>query len=289
MRKRTLFALFAAVVAAGIVGVSCTGFDVDFPEKIQEEHPQQKEGVYTLTLKAYKGAPTKALTEATDGKTIQSTWETSDVVKVYKENTLLGELRPATGGSASTELTGDLTTAPSQGDELTLTFSSENYASQNGTLAYIANNCDYATATVTVTAVSGNAITTTPASFESRQAIVKFTLKKTEGGTELALAATQFLFNDGSVTYTVTPSPAASTLSTLYVAIPAFSDRTITLSAQAADGYYDFTQSGVSFENGKYYRVTVSLTKQLISSLTISGLDPAPTYDFGGISVTTAL
>lgn len=284
MRKRTLFALFAAVVAAGIVGVSCTGFDVELPEKIQEEHPQQKEGVYTLTLTAYKGAPTKALTEATDGKTIQSTWETSDVVKVYKENTLLGELRPATGGSASTELTGDLTTPPSQGDELTLTFSSENYASQDGTLAYIATHCDYATATVTVTAVSGNAITTTPASFESRQAIVKFTLKKTEGGTELA--ATQFMFNDGSVTYTVTPSPAASTL---YVAIPAFGDRTITLSAQAADGYYDFTQSGVSFEDGKYYRVTVSLTKQLISSLTIPGLDPTPTYDFGGVSVTTAL
>ena len=284
MRKRTLFALFAAVVAVGIVGVSCTGFDVELPEKIQEEHPQQKEGVYTLTLTAYKGAPTKALTEATDGKTIQSTWETSDVVKVYRGSDCLGELHPATGGSASTELTGDLTTAPSKGDELTLTFSSENYASQTGTLEYIAAHCDYATATVTVTAVSGNAITTTPASFESRQAIVKFTLKKTEGGTELA--ATQFLFNDGSVTYTVTPSPAASTL---YVAIPAFGDRTITLSAQAADGYYDFTQSGVSFENGKYYRVTVSLTKQLISSLTISGLDPAPTYDFGGVSVATAL
>jgi hypothetical protein len=284
MRKRTLFALFAAVVAVGIVGVSCTGFDVELPEKIQEEHPQQKEGVYTLTLTAYKGAPTKALTEATDGKTIQSTWETSDVVKVYKGSDCLGELHPATGGSASTELTGELTTAPSVSDELTLTFCSKDYASQDGTLEYIANNCDYATATVTVTAVSGNAITTTPASFESRQAIVKFTLKKTEGGTELA--ATQFLFNDGSVTYTVTPSPAASTL---YVAIPAFGDRTITLSAQAADGYYDFTQSGVSFENGKYYRVTVSLTKQLISSLTISGLDPAPTYDFGGVSVATAL
>lgn len=283
MRKRTLFALFAAVVAAGIVGVSCTGFDVELPEKIQEEHPQQKEGVYTLTLTAYKGAPTKALTEATDGKTIQSTWETSDVVKVYRENTELGTLHPLEGGSTTATLTGEVTGA-SEGDALTLTFSSENYASQDGTLAYIATHCDYATATVTVTAVSGNAITTTPASFESRQAIVKFTLKKADGAAELA--AKQFLFNDGSITYTVKPSPAASTL---YVAIPAFSNQMITLSAQAADGYYDFTQSGVSFENGKYYRVTVSLTKQLISSLTISGLDPAPTYDFGGVSVTTAL
>lgn len=286
MRKRTLFALFAAVVAAGIVGVSCTGFDVELPEKIQEDHPQQEEGpvVYTLSLTAYKGAPTKALTEATDGKTIQSTWETSDVVKVYRGSDCLGELRPATGGSASAELTGDLTTAPSKGDELMLTFSSQNYASQTGTLEYIANNCDYATATVTVTTVSGNTITTTPASFESRQAIVKFTLKKADGVAELA--ATQFLFNDGSVTYTVKPTSAASTL---YVAIPAFSNQMITLSAQAEDGYYDFSQSGVSFENGKYYRVTVSLTKQLISSLTISGLDPAPKYDFGGVSVTTAL
>lgn len=287
MRKRTLFALFAAVVAAGIVGVSCTGFDVELPEKIQEEHPQQKEGVYTLTLTAYKGAPTKALTEATDGKTIQSTWETTDVVKVYRENTELGTLHPLEGGSTTATLTGEVTGA-SEGDALTLKFCSESYASQDGTLAYIAAHCDYATATVSVTAVSGSTITTTPASFESRQAIVKFTLKKADGGAELA--ATQFLFNDGSITYTVTPSPAASTLSTLYVAIPAFSDRTITLSAQAADGYYDFTQSGVSFENGKYYRVTVSLTKQLISSLTISGLDPnPPTYDFGGVSVTTAL
>ena len=283
MRKRTLFALFAAVVAAGIVGVSCTGFDVELPEKIQEEHPQQKEGVYTLTLKAYKGAPTKALTEATDGKTIQSTWETSDVVKVYRENTELGTLHPLEGGSTTATLTGEVTGA-SEGDALTLKFCSESYTSQDGTLAYIAANCDYATATVTVTAVSGNAITTTPASFESRQAIVKFTLKKADGAAELA--AKQFLFNDGSITYTVKPSPAASTL---YVAIPAFSNQMITLSAQAADGYYDFTQSGVSFENGKYYRVTVSLTKQLISSLTISGLDPAPTYDFGGVSVTTAL
>lgn len=283
MRKRTLFALFAAVVAAGIVGVSCTGFDVELPGKIQEEHPQQKEGVYTLTLTAYKGAPTKALTEATDGKTIQSTWETSDVVKVYRENTELGTLHPLEGGSTTATLTGEVTGA-SEGDALTLKFCSENYASQDGTLEYIATHCDYATATVTVTAVSGNAITTTPASFESRQAIVKFTLKKADGAAELA--AKQFLFNDGSITYTVKPSPAASTL---YVAIPAFGDRTITLSAQAADGYYDFTKSGVSFENGKYYRVTVSLTKQLISSLTISGLDPAPTYDFGGVSVTTAL
>ena len=284
MRKRTLFALFAAVVAAGIVGVSCTGFDVELPEKIQEEHPQQKEGVYTLSLNAYKGAPTKALAEATDGKTIQSTWETSDVVQVYKENTLLGKLHPTTGGSASTELTGDLTTAPSKGDELTLTFSSKNYTNQNGTLEYIAAYCDYATATVTVTAVSGNTITTTPASFESQQSIVKFTLKKTEGGAELA--ATQFLFNDGSVTYTVKPTSAASTL---YVAIPAFSNQMITLSAQAEDGYYDFTKPGVSFENGKYYRVTVSLTRQLIRSLAISGLDPTPTYDYAGVSVTTAL
>lgn len=282
MRTRTLFALFVAVVAAGIVGVSCTSLDVELPGKIQEEHPQQKEGVYTLTLKAYKGAPTKALTEATDGKTIQSIWETSDVVKVYRENTELGTLHPLEGGSTTATLTGEVTGA-SEGDALTLKFCSESYTSQDGTLAYIAANCDYATATVTVTAVSGNTITTTPASFESRQAIVKFTLKKADGGAELA--ATQFLFNDGSVTYTVTPSPAASTL---YVAIPAFSDKTITLSAQA-DGYYDFTQSGVSFENGKYYRVTVSLTKQLISSLTISGLDPAPKYDFGGVSVTTAL
>lgn len=283
MRKRTLFALFAAVVAAGIVGVSCTGFDVELPEKIHQEHPQQKEGVYTLTLTAYKGASTKALTEATDGKTIQSIWETSDVVKVYRENTELGTLHPLEGGSTTATLTGEVTGA-SEGDALTLKFCSESYTSQDGTLAYIAAHCDYATATVTVTAVSGNAINTTPASFESRQAIVKFTLKKADGAAELA--ATQFLFNDGSVTYTVTPSPAASTL---YVAIPAFDDRTITLSAKAADGYYDFTQSGVSFENGKYYRVTVSLTKQLISSLTISGLDPAPIYDFGGVSVTTAL
>lgn len=285
MKKNNLFVTLAAALTAGIVFFSCNKVE----DKLQPQVPSEQEATsaYTLTVEAVKGSATKALADA--GTTLTSSWAAGDNVDVYNASDVkLGTLTPAVSSTSTTTLSGDLTSAPAVGDVLTLKFLAGSYASQDGTLDYIATHCDYATATVTVTAVAGLSITTTPAHFVSQQAIVKFTLKKPGDET---LPVNQFLLNNGTTTYTVTPSAAAT--STLYVAIPALAAQTVTLSASAADGYYDLTKTGVSFDNGSFYRIEATLNKQPISSLFVTGLDsPSPqsvTYEFGGVSAGSAL
>lgn len=285
MKKNNLFLVLAAALTAVTVFYACNKVE----NELQPQAPQEPGAVpaYTLTVEAVKGEATKALADA--GTTLTSSWALGDKVEVYNAgDTHLGTLTPAVSSTSTTTLSGELTTAPAVGDALTLKFKTNNYADQNGTLAYIAANCDYATATVTVTEVAGKSIQTTPASFVSQQAIVKFSLVKSGGSNPLE--ATQFLYNYGATTYTVNPISANSTL---YVAVPAIAGQTVTLSASAADGYYDLTKTGVSFDNGNFYRVTTTLSKQPISSLSVSGLDsPAPSvypYGYGGTSVSEAL
>ncbi len=285
MKKNNLFITLAAALLACMVFFSCNKVE----NELQPQAPQEPGAApaYTLTVEAVKGNATKALADA--GTTLTSSWAAGDNVEVYNSSDApLGTLTAAVSSTSTTTLSGELTTAPAVGDVLTLKFKTNNYTNQKGTLAYIAANCDYATAEVTVTAVTGNAIQTTPANFVSQQAIVKFSLVKSGGSNPLE--ATQFLYNYGATTYTVNPISANSTL---YVAVPAIAGQTVTLSASAADGYYDLTKTGVSFDNGSYYRVTTTLNKQPISSLSVSGLDSSgPSvypYGYGGTSVSEAL
>lgn len=119
---------------------------------------------------------------ALDGDDIAATWTAGDRVYVYNETkkaNIDGYLE-ADGSGAETTLSGDLTGVIEAGDVLTLKFGSpDNYASQEGTLDYIADNCDYATASVTVDHISGSTIVPVAATttFVNQQAIVKFVLK----------------------------------------------------------------------------------------------------------------
>lgn len=262
-----------AVFSAAFALLSCSRTkEEDFSKE------EKIERVYTLTVQAAKSGDTKALT--VDGNVIKTSWKAEDIVSVYNTTgDKLGELIPEVSGTSTTTLSGQLTTAPAVDDVLTLKFSGNNYTTQQGTIEYIAANCDYALADVTVTSVTGLTIQTTMAHFESQQAIVKFTLTDNDT-TPASLAATQFVFNDGTNNYTITP-PAAS--SELYVALPAFSDKTVTITAQVGAAYYEFTKANTSFEKGQYYRVTARLKKQKLQSLSFVGLDaPVPTYYFGG-------
>ena len=92
--------------------------------------------------------------------------------KVPLDGTLIAQ-----SSGASTELKGTLRGTIENGDELILRFNSANYASQSGTLDYIAANCDFAEASITVSVDGGNVVPASNASFENQQAIVKFILK----------------------------------------------------------------------------------------------------------------
>lgn len=278
MEKNCRFMQMATFVVLGLMGLSCSRLE-EIPQNEPAETPE-KTTHFTLTVEADKGAPTKALEDK--GTYLQSTWTAGDEVTVYGPgNQILGTLTASTGGSSTTTLEGDLNVAPEVGADLTLKYRSDNYLTQKGTLDYIAANCDYALATVTVETVTGKQITTTPALFETQQAIVKFTLQDADGN---AVAASQLLLNNGGTTFTMNLDSASSTV---YVALPAFSNQTVTLSATAGTSYYDLSKADVTFENGKFYTITARLGKQPVSSITMDG--GAVKFLYGGTPASEAL
>lgn len=257
-----------ALLMAGAAVTSCSSDN----EMDSLKAPAGK--TYTMTVQATKGgdAMTRALADG-GGGTLTATWATTENVYVKKGETWAdGSLQPQAAG-ASTTLKGTLSDVTIvANDVLTLQFPKSGditYAGQKGTLADIAAKYDYATATVTVKSVSGGdiipeAATTT---FQHQQAIVKFTLVD-KANTSTKLSPTALTINDGTsdiVTLTSIPNATYTTNGegVLYVAIPSFTNKTITLTATVgSDTYTCTTSSAKSFDNGKFYRITAQMTKQ---------------------------
>lgn len=236
----------------------------------QEELPQIVEEpeapTYTMIIEATKGEDDNTKALSLSGKALNATWAEGEAVTVYnvtRSADLSGTLTAQSSGT-STVLKGTLTGTIQNGDQLKLMFCSPSYASQTGTLEYIAANCDYAEATTTVSAVADGMITASAASFVNQQAIVKFTLKNK--ATNAAINATQLVIGDGSRTFTVTPTSATSEI---FVALPSFSNKTITLTTTDGDDNYIYEKSGVTFNNSQYYEITVKMA-------TCTGTEDAP-------------
>ena len=272
--KRVLTSIQAMgiLLFAVVIMTACSNDDniLDEPA-ITEETPKS----YTLTVEATKGentangtnTQTRAL--SLDGKTLNATWAVGEEVRVYSVTgegyeemesvDPVGTLTAQRSG-ATTKLKGTFIASytPTAGAKLRLKFCYDNYDNQKGTLEYIAANCDYATADVTISEVGTDGdVTTTAASFENQQAIVKFSLKKQDGNTPVG--ATGLSVKVGSRNYDVTPDEA---ISEIFVAIPKTSNKTVTLTATSADGNFSYEKTSVSFEKGKYYAIGVKMTRQ---------------------------
>ncbi len=245
-----------------VVGVAMTGCkkdnnDVQEPAKVQ---------TYKMSITASKGAengdkangPKKVL--GLDGSTLTATWAEGEIVKVYKESTEVGSLSAESSG-ATTTLSGELTGTIEAGDELTLKFLNPSYASQDGTLEYISANCDYATATTTVSSVeAGTIYTESTANFVNQQAIVKFTLMKRADNSSVEIpAATALTINDGTNDYTVTP---ASATNVLFVAIPATNTMHLSSSFGGVTYSYDKTATDL-LKAGQYYEIGVKMWREV--------------------------
>ena len=181
----------AALLIASATFVACSSDDNIANETKQPVNPT---GKYTMTINASKGddATTRAL--SLSGKTLNVKWAATDEVSVFPTSswlTPLGTLTAAASDNGSTSLTGDLTSAPSAGDQLNLLFprATWDYTGQTGVLTgdnSIEKKYDYALANVEVASVNGNTITTTgDANFQSQQAIVKFILKNKSDNSSL--------------------------------------------------------------------------------------------------------
>jgi hypothetical protein len=183
--KKNILSMAVLLMASAAVFTACSSDD-----NITSEQPANPTGKYTMTVQASKDgdATTRALTlgrnDADTKNVLNATWAAGEKVTVYnvtRSAALDGYLEVQSAGT-STTLKGSLTGTIEAGDELRLSFLNPIYSAQNGTLAYIASNCDYAEATVTVASVDGGDITTAAdANFANQQAIVKFRLKDAEG------------------------------------------------------------------------------------------------------------
>ena len=261
--------MWVALLVAGLALSACSSNDDEMVlQPVEPDVPAAP--TFMMTVSAQKGDDTTRGTLTDNGTTVSPAWEENDEVSVYnitKGTEITGTLKAQTAGSTTT-LKGELTGTINVDDQLQLRYKSASYASQVGTLAGIAANCDYAIATVTVSAINGSSITTTNAAFASQQAIVKFTLKNADGSAELSASQLKVVANGN--TYTVTP---ASATSTLYVALPGISSKAITLVATVGGTTYDFAKSSVTFAKGKFYRISVKTTECRAKSAVTSPTD----------------
>ena len=256
--------LIGAWLAIGAFTTSCTNNNVIS----DEDKPTQQ--IYTLAVDADKDNTTRSLSITDQGK-LGVEWLKSEHVYVKKGDTwATGSLQPQTNGS-TTNLAGTLSDVTiAANDELTLQFPKSgdiSYDGQDGILSTISANYDYAQASVTVASVDGNDIKTVgPAHFTSQQAIVKFTIK--DKSNDNLLNATKLTINvNDSRKELIVEIPSSTYI--VYVAIPGFTSKTITLSAVVGNEVYSYTKSDVTFTNGHYYPITVKMTKQVHTTANI--------------------
>lgn len=243
---------------------------------------------YTLSVNATKGddvANTRALT--LEGQRLNATWAVGE--HVYVRGTTLGSskkfwfkgpIQPESAGK-STRLNGEIT-VPDDWAFTTIQDAIDNhvigyplkldlrfprqeldYSGQIGTLADIAAKYDYAMATDVQFTVNDNHIKgVTDVTFENQQAIVKFTLQDKANGTTLLSPTTLTIeYGEESVSLTSIPADTYTTngAGVLFVAIPGFESKDITLTATVGGNTYTYSRSDVTFDDGKYYDIRVKM------------------------------
>jgi len=272
---------FGMLLTAGLAMAACSSDDRD-------TEPVRK--TYTLTVNATKAANEAAGRAATraltlDGSTLNASWATTEEVFVegtYNGTTInfwfKGSIKPQTAG-VSTVLSGTISlpdgTSYSSIQEaigtisvpLNLQFPRSGelvYTGQKGTLADIAAKYDYATATIKVD-VDNDRIVVIDAStvkFENQQAIVKFTLKTSDGTALLSPTALTIEYGDSNLSMSFPAETYATNgEGVIYVAIPGDASKKLTLTATVGSDSYTFTKSGVTFDNGQYYAIGLKMKK----------------------------
>ena len=129
-------------------------------------------------------------------------------------------------------------------------------AAQDGTLTTLASNLDLAVYDGTLTSEAA-----LPASvaLTNQLCIGEFTIKNSDGSSDLTSTITGLWVSDGTNNYAVTRSASAGPI---YVAMrPVASSATITFAVQTASAYYERVVTGKSLTAGTMYPVGVRMTQ----------------------------
>jgi hypothetical protein len=284
---KTTIQTLAVLLVAAVVTAACSSDDDEMSGQTSEPK------VYTMTVHASKGGNgiTRAISLSDDGKTLNGKWKEDEQVWVNKKNKygnweIIGHLTPkniSTDG-LSCILTGsfdadDIAYADGleTGDMLKLELGDDVQqpisAMQDGSLQVISDNYDRNIAMVTVgqvsTATDGgktvfNITTTGSAKFELQLAIVRFNFQD-KLGRPIAVS----YMHPGLLPYGMEIKPASSSV---YLAVNPMTNSDISLRVQATVGGesiivigdpYLYSRSGVTFEKGKFYDITVKMNRHI--------------------------
>ena len=255
---------------------------------------------YNVTLTASMGdAETRAL--SVDGNVITASFAAGDKVKVLKsDGTEVGELTAKTA-EPSTTLEGNISGTFTENEVLTLRYRSAtaNYDGQDGTLDGIADNQDYAEATLKV--IDPN---TNPLAFESnsvtllaKQSITKFSF--TDGTNAInvkdfriiAAGLVQSIATNGAETLGTVTGTLTAASSDVYVALRNNSGdkKTYTFIVKDNAGNWHVGTKNAKLTNGKNYTATVALNSTLTSSSAVGTIGVVGGLPAIVISNTTAV
>ena len=191
---------------------------------------------------------------------------TKDEVKVETVNedgsaTITGDITVGTNGEAVTayypaaaiELNSDKKPVPAEAY-------TANLLAQDGTLSYIASNLDLRSGESTIAVDGDKATLSDNVKLASQIAIWKLTLQD-DAETPAALSATQVSVKvDGETPVTIASTEKLSTAtSTVYLAMDAITNETLTIEATVGEGTYSYTNEDISLALGQYYQSTVTM------------------------------
>lgn len=281
--------ILASLLTAGAAMTACSD------DQTLEEQNEVK--TYQVTVSAAKAGDAQTRALGFDGTSLNATWTAGDVIYAYNASThkaFSGSLVAQTGGAATTNFSGNLSysgTIDPTDEILLFNKSAITYTGQVGTLfgtsgTSISEKYDNFKGVGKAT-VAGSSIyiddysTADPVTFDAQQAIVKFTLVKSDGTTPLNATSLTVHTDDAGNNILVqsydnitnaqtlgdiTITPASAT-NEIYAALafdfvglgsPSY---TVTLTAveEGTGTTYSCMQTGVFLGRNNYYEITAKL------------------------------
>ena len=284
--KKTNIRTLVALLIASATFAACSSEDNEI-QNAQPANPTEPQ-TYTMTIQATKatgGATTRGLYYGTDGA-LNVKWNEGEQVEVVQGSATLGTLKAKASTDGITTLTGELVGLQTGAQlKFYLHGASYDYTGQKGVLLKADGNnsieekYDYAFAATNDYIIDGSNVTVPSGiNLEAQQSIVKFTLvdlwSHPINATSLKIDTKNPIIEtinnidptgNTQVSKSMTITPTSGT-NVIYVAIRNTEPNKdkpndYTLTATTADGKeYTYKKTDVTFENGKYYEVTVKMS-----------------------------
>ena len=280
MKKTIKFLSMAALALVGAMTAGCSSDDNIIS---QPQQPENKNNVVTLTTTVgfdeATGGITRALAIDYDAKTLTKTFAAGDQIAVVYENTGGTKVKAVTEALTAENITADgksatftvtLTDPKASGTvkyiypaamagETDVDYTNLN--AQDGTLATIASNLDLAVYEGNLTS---DVKLPASASLENKLAIIAYTIKDSDGSSDLTSTITGMTLSDGTNNYEVTRSAAAGPI---YVAIQPTSEADIEYTATNGTKNYAKSVTGKTYAAGEFYQLGQRMTAAPVADL----------------------